>query len=288
MKNIHFIIKKHKRLEFKESYKIVKDFIVKRLNFFGIYNIDFVNDDELVSKILSSDLVEKYVVVLDILNPIVDIDLVKEMLKSLKSTKAKHAICDGAIPGTQVEYIIAPKIIDLPDLSDSNGIALVRWFSQDIYNNQFNLYKYKRLKMFLSLVNKVVNLHTLSIDNLIDKLSEDDIFKSLVAYGEDVDVYTYEKCPHCQGRIIPLQMQMSQPFCGYMPVNKPLYHECEKCGLVVMSPYVDKDKTYKIYDLFDKQDFVATLNNPYTKDTARCDFSDFLSKLPNALSGLEK
>jgi len=280
MENIHFIIKKHKRLEFKKSQTIVEDFIIKRLNFFGISNIDFVENNEIAGKISDSDLVKRYVVVLDILNPIVDIDLVKEMLESLKSTKANYAICDGAIPGTQVEYIIAPEISSLPDLMDDKEITLVRWFSQDIYNNQFNLYKYKRLKMFLTLLNKVPNLHTLSIKNLLDKLNEDEIFKNLVAYGEEVDVYSYDKCPHCEGRIIPLQMQMSQPFCGYLPVNKPLYHECEKCGLVVMTPFVDPDKTSKIYDLFDKEDFVATLNNPYTKDTPRCDFSDFLGKLP--------
>jgi 2-polyprenyl-3-methyl-5-hydroxy-6-metoxy-1,4-benzoquinol methylase len=47
-----------------------------------------------------------------------------------------------------------------------------------------------------------------------------------------------------------------------------------------MSPFVDNGKTYKIYDVFDKQDFVATLNNPYNKEAPRCNFSDFIDKLP--------
>lgn len=76
-------------------------------------------------------------------------------------------------------------------------------------------------------------------------------------------------------------MQMSQPFCGYLPTNKPLYHECEECQLIVLSPYIEQNETYKIYDEFDKQDFVATLNNPYVAGLPRCDFSDFSSKLPS-------
>ncbi len=279
MKNIHFLVKKNSRLDFQDSEKSVMDFIIKRLEFFGIKNISFITNDNLADKIAEIATSKEYIVVLDILNPIVDLDLVKKMIRSLESTEAKYAVSDGAIPGTQVEYILAPGMNVLPDLNHKNRV-LVRSFSQNIYNNQFNLYKFKRLKMFLFILNSIGDLHTLSIETFINKLSEDAIFKRLAAFGEEVEVYTYNKCPHCQGEITPLKMQMSQPFCGYLPLNHPLYHECEKCGLIVLSPYVDQNTTFKIYDTFDKQDFVATLNNPYCDGAPRCDFTDFINKLP--------
>jgi 2-polyprenyl-3-methyl-5-hydroxy-6-metoxy-1,4-benzoquinol methylase len=75
---------------------------------------------------------------------------------------------------------------------------------------------------------------------------------------------------------------MSQPFCGYLPAERPMYHECESCGLVVQSPSVHEDDVHAIYDKWDRQDFVASTNNPYTTDSIRCDFSLILPQLsPN-------
>lgn len=257
------------------------------MNFFNFTNIDFIDNDDIAAKILQISKENRYIVVIDILNPIVDIDLINKMIDSLEVTSKNYAICDGAIPGTQAEYIVAPKVNSSLDLQNSDEITLVRWFSQDSYNNQFNLYKYKRLKMFLALLNKVENLYTLSIKEIIDKLNDSDIFNSLVAYGEDIKLYEYTKCPHCKGRLISLHMNMSQPFCGYIPSSRALYHECEKCGLIVMSPYVDQNETAKIYDIYDKQDFAASLNNPYKVGTPRCDFSDFINILPKSVRTLD-
>jgi 2-polyprenyl-3-methyl-5-hydroxy-6-metoxy-1,4-benzoquinol methylase len=80
---------------------------------------------------------------------------------------------------------------------------------------------------------------------------------------------------------------MSQPFCGYLPASRPLYHECESCGLVVQSPSVHEDDVHTIYDKWDKQDFVASTNNPYTTDSIRCDFPKILPNLPAKTRSLD-
>lgn len=282
MENINFLVLKHSRLNFQGAERLVSNFITDRLKHFGANHFTFISRESLIEKIAASVTEKDYLVVLDIMNPIVDLDLVNQMVLSLNSTGAKYAIADGAIPGTQVEFILAPGVSMLPDLSDNNNtdVTVVRWFSQDMHNNQFNLYKYKRLKMFLFLIKNIKDVAVLDISSFINRLSADSIFDKLAAFGEAVKVHFYKKCPHCQGRIIPLPMKMSQAFCGYLPVSRPLYHECEKCGLIVISPYVDENETSRLYDVFDKQDFVVTLNDPYHKGAPRCGFTDFIDKLP--------
>ncbi|HBM15426.1 MAG TPA: hypothetical protein DD381_03645 [Lentisphaeria bacterium] len=284
MVNINFLVIKHSRLDFQSTEKLVMEFVTKRLKHFGVNQVVFISRDDLSTAIKAAATEKDYLVILDIMNPIVDWDLLKQMIESLNATGAKYAVSDGAIPGTQVECILAPGVSEWRDVTCDNSDAVVvfRWFSQDQHNNQFNLYKYKRLKMFLFLIKNIENMHALDIDSLIQKLSDDEVFNRLAAFCEDVQVHIYKECPHCKGRIIPLPMRMSQPFCGYLPIARPLYHECEKCGLIVISPYVAQDHTAKLYDAFDKQDFVVTLNNPYQQGTPRCDFSDFIRQLPQS------
>jgi hypothetical protein len=86
--------------------------------------------------------------------------------------------------------------------------------------------------MFLFLLEHIKNMHTLNIDSFFESLTKDDIFEKLAAFGEDVKIHFHKDCPHCKGGLTPLAMRMSQPFCGYLPISRPLYHECEKCGLV--------------------------------------------------------
>lgn len=44
---------------------------------------------------------------------------------------------------------------------------------------------------------------------------------------------------------------------------------------------------HQIYDKWDKQDFVASTNNPYTSESVRCDFSRILSYLPKKVRSLD-
>lgn len=288
MKNINFIVLEHPRLDFLNTKTTVEEFVTNRLQHAGIKNIYFLNRDELQNKINEIKNNSDYLAVLDILNPIVDFELVERMVERLKATGSKVAFADGAIPGTQVEYILAPNVSKIPNSNERNKDSVfIRWFAQDKYNNQFNLYKYKRLKMFLFLLKTIPNMHTLSIDSFIERISQDDIFEKMASFGEDVKVYYYENCPHCKSGLTPLPLRMSQPLGGYLPISRPLYHECEKCGLVVTSPYIDHCSTEVIYDKFDKQDYVVSHTNMYYENSVRCNFSEFVEKLPKKARSLD-
>lgn len=283
---VRFVIVTHPRLDFRNAKSPVADFVLRRIQFEGVSEIRFVEDMNSARTAVASMIDQSaagFIVISDIMNPIIDCDLVQSMIGCLERTDASLCLCDGAIPGTQVELVLnAARMQQLPeDLSDP-AVTTVRqrWFSQDRFNNQFNLYKYKRLKLFLCLLEHLDRMHEMSIEEFISTLESEKIFSMLAAFGEAVRLVRYERCPHCNGQLTPLPMRMSQPFCGYLPASRPLYHECEKCGLVVASPAVHEDDVPRVYDEFDKQDFVVSLNNPYDGNSPRCDFSAFEGHFP--------
>jgi len=50
---------------------------------------------------------------------------------------------------------------------------------------------------------------------------------------------------------------------------------------------VHENDVHKIYDKWDKQDFVASTNNPYTSESVRCDLSHILFSLPRKARTLD-
>jgi hypothetical protein len=232
-----------------------------------------------------------YIVVADVMNPFTDMTLVAGMTEVLARTNAPFCGCDGAVPGTEVRAVLSVAALRAEPFTlgmlDSGVGAKVRWETQTEHNNQLNLYKYKRLKLFLALNEMFDDLHRLSAPELLSRLSRDDAFALLAAFGDELRQISYASCPHCDGRLNPLVNTMSQPFCGYLPSSRPLYHECEFCGLVVQSPSVHEDDVHTIYDKWDKQDFVASTNNPYTSDSIRCDFAKILPHLPGSTRSLD-
>ena len=286
MQSIRFVVIRHPRLEFQNASSVVEGFVARRLEAAGVSDLRFADDIQSARNIVGEMIRQSraaYIVVSDIMNPLVDHDLVRAMIDCLGRNGADVCQCDGAIPGTQVEFVVdAGKLEHIPGEFKGSGLSMVhkRWTSQERHNNQFNLYKYKRLKLFLKLVERLDRMHEMTIDNFIHALEQDDIFNLLAAYGEDAKLVWHDNCPHCGGELSPLPMRMSQPFCGYLPNRRPLYHECERCALVIASPAVDEEDVPKIYDVFDKQDFVVSLNNPYNRESPRCDFSAFEKDLP--------
>jgi len=274
MKDINFIIINNDRLSFENSEVEVKQFINTRLTYFKAKTINFVDRNSLNKQIEVMSNETDYIAIVDIMNPIIDVDLITYARECLKSSKENAVKVEGAIPGTQFEYLLAPGVTSL------DQVLSIFYFSQDKYNNQFNLYKYKRLKMFLVLNKLINNMPEMNIDMLINKFCERDIFERIVSFGEEIEVKAYETCPCCGSKLIPLPMNMSQAFCGYIPNSRALYHKCIKCNLVVLSPYIDYDNNYLIYDKWDKQDFVVSSNNPYNSESRRCDFETFFDKLP--------
>jgi SAM-dependent methyltransferase len=275
--SLRFVVVRSPRLEFKGAADTVEQFILRRLRHAGIANVRFADSLDAALEDVRTTGGHGYVAIADVLNPMIDIELVRAMVAALATTGGAKCVSDGAVPGTQVQMVLDAR---RAGRSDDARVIVKRWDSQERHNNQFNLYKYKRLKMFLRLLPRVDRMHELSIDEFVQALEDDKTFLTLAAYGEDARMEWHDACPHCSGRIAPLSMRMSQPFCGFLPVTRPLYHECESCGLIVASPAVHPDDTHLLYDEFDKQDFVKSTNNPYDGSSPRCDFSSIIGDLP--------
>lgn len=280
--SLRFLIVRSTRLDFKGAAGIVEAFIERRLQAADVTDIQFVDSLDAAKASAQADVRTEYVAISDVLNPMIDLDLVREMVCSLQRTNAIQCASDGAVPGTQVYMVVRAGC-----LAEADHTIVQRWHSQEQHNNQFNLYKYKRLKLFLKLVAQVNRMHAMTIDEFVHALETDSIFFMLAGFGEDVRLQWHSQCPHCGGRISPLRMRMSQPFCGFLPVTRPLYHECEGCGLIAASPAVHREDTHRLYDEFDKQDFVASTNNPYDGSSPRCDFSSILGDLPERASMID-
>lgn len=293
MDNVTCFVIDNPRLDFKGYRKCVWDFIKKRLNYSGINEVISVKDRVEVEVRVNEALRCKsgFLAVIDIMNPILDIDLVAKMMGRILDNGSQICVPDGAIPGTQPDFVIktGSGMTFSYDGFTKGVIPHIkqRWYTQDTYNNQFNLYKYKRLKMFMGLVDIAPDLYRCGIDEVGSLLKEDWVFRHLISYFEHGTLTELGSCPHCKGDIQPLSPQMSQPFCGYLTPERPYYFECQKCGLISLSPVLSAASIASVYDEFDKEDFVLSLNDPYRTESARCDFSQIINLLPQATRCLD-
>lgn len=295
----YFCVAGNARLAFENASVMVESFVDTRLNQHAAPHAFSADWAALEAQV--RDLVQarpagiEYIVIHDIMNPFVDMELVLRMTDVLTRTHASACLCDGAVPGTEVRAVLSMEALcqgkdtasfSLASLAGADA-AMVRWETQSQYNNQLNLYKYKRLKLFMALQGAIDGMATMPVPELIGSLSSDVVFPLLASFGDALRQISYTACPHCHGRLNALHNTMSQPFCGYLPSDRPIYHECESCGLVVQSPSVHEDDVHVIYDRWDKQDFIASTNNPYTSDSIRCDFTKILPMLPRQTRSLD-
>lgn len=284
------IVFSHSRLAFKQSSSIIHDFHRRRLEQSAVDEIVVLESDALISECYR-DFRSRvdYLVVVDALNPLIDLELLEEMLSRLKQSTLGSCYSDGAIPGTQVEHVVKTKSFETWeqfDLQANEGLR-VRWSTQQTHNNQFNLYKYKRLKMFLGLLAKYPDLHLVKIPTLCKDLTEPELFEFLLSYAESLPLSKHESCPHCGSGLTALLPEVCQPLLGYVSPAVPYYHECNQCRLIVLSPYPEKESLAQIYDEFDTQDFVVSENNPYKANSPRVLIDEICSLLPSALSCLD-
>lgn len=298
----HFCVVGNARLAFSDSRSQVESFVTARLQHYSVGFHEFVADwgvlDARVDELCRDRTGRvEYIVIVDVMSPVIDMELVSHMTGVLGRNGAPFSVCEGPVPGTEVRAVLSVANMQaaagdryqrfgLKDLEGERA-CIVRWETQSKYNNQLNLYKFKRLKLFLALSTKVGRLHEMAIAEVMATLSRDDVYALLASFGDDLRQVSHASCPHCDGRLNPLFNSMSQPFCGYLPSDRPLYHECESCGLVVQSPSVHEDDVHAIYDQWDKQDFVASTNNPYTDESVRCDLSKLLPMLPTKTRSLD-
>lgn len=279
----------HARLD-NERHEIVAGFIEKRLRHHGFDSIHTCANRESAQEITPSLLKQHPdgVAWIDVMNPIVDIELLEEMAKRLLASDADYCVSDGAIPGTQPDAVLSPRCTHFPiDLLVSPGKVQVHWGTQEKHNNQFNLYKYKRLKVFLGLNKLLPDLAEMTISNFCDALSRDDVFLKVLSYFTEGALISYDSCQHCGGSLDGLKPTMSQPMLGYLPSSRSYYFECRKCGLIQLSPALEENSLAELYDDFDSQDFVASTNNPYQPGSPRCDLRGIANLLGDHTASLD-
>lgn len=223
--------------------KLLQNFIEKRLKHFGYTSCSFI---ESLDEIKNCNC--EFIAVVNAANPFIDQVLFSKMVSLLEKYN-DYDICksDGSIPGTEPDFVIRTRV--WKDRKKSSlKCLIVHHDTQLRYNSQVNLRKFKRIKIFKDLVQRVDGLERLTIDELMSLFSSDDVFRRIMSCCEDVSLVDLTRCPYCQAEIQPLRATVSQPLIGFIPDTKPYYYQCVKCGLIVVSPTVKEEDTFKLYD----------------------------------------
>ena len=215
----------------------------------------------------------KFVLILDIMDPFLDFDLVKKSIEFSEKHKIKFLKPIGHVGGTGYSLLINKNLLEKKIKLENIQPHYFEHDTQEKYNNQFNLYKFKRLKIFLSLIKKNKLLYKYSIKEIISYLNKPDVYEFLMGITENVKLKKYKNCPHCKGSLKPIFNSLSQPMIGYVSSKYPHYHECFNCGLIVATPRISPECIHLIYDEWDKQDFSNSSNNPYKENSRRCNFN---------------
>lgn len=294
--NCAFVIIKNDRLDFENSFEKIYHFFQRKIDFLGVkkaFYLENINELQDFIKSYSDDLVD-YIVVIDIMSPFFDYQIISPMIDKISNSNSYKCISKGSIPGCDIKSVISlkrykeifnGKINEQDLLEDDFSVYFSDY--QKIYNNQLNLYKFKLLKLFLTLNSRIVDLHKYSVNELMALLDTKEYYELMISFGEDVKLYYHDECPHCKSKLDYLYNQVSQPICGYLSSRKPHYSECQNCGLVVASPYIDDKNIGMLYDKWDKQDFIVSTNNPFNSQSKRCDFSKIINVLPKKCNSLD-
>ena len=273
---IDILILNNKRLDFKNSKNFVNAFLKKRLKYFGLNNFKFINNENLHERIQESLKKSDYIFIWDVMNPFIDFELIKSVIKYSNHYKLNFLKPIGHVGGTGFDIFINNFNQKFENGLNINDISFefFEFDTQRKYNNQLNLYKYKRLKLFIKLVEKNENLFKSNIVEIFNYLDKKNVYEYLNGFAEKIKLEYYKKCPHCSGELHKLFNSQSQPMVGYVSSKYPHYSECKNCKLVLSTPRISPNDVHKIYDEWDKQDFVKSLNNPYNEKSRRCNFSN--------------
>lgn len=228
-----------------EVENLLRDFISKRLEYFGYKDYEFVND---LSEIAQCGC--EFAAVINMANPFVDRDLLDKMLFCIKEY-SQYEMCtsEGAVPGTEPDFVVRTGAWHHKGYESLSRLQ-IQHDTQLRYNCQLNLRKLKRIKIFKKIVGCIDGVEQLSIPELMSNLKSDQVFEKIISYCEDVPLQHLTKCPNCDGAIEPLKATSSQPMIGYIPDDKPYYYQCVNCKLVVLSPYVPAEQSFKLYDMY--------------------------------------
>lgn len=258
MKYLHFVIR-NERLNFKNSSAIVEEFIKARADHHQI-NVQFVNSE---SDIVFSG--TEINLVSDILQPFSDYEELRSVMTKYRDISWSELVIDGLVPGSGFKKIFRKQESDLVKTYYSS--------KQQSYNSQINIFKYKRLKVFLRLLEKIPSLSEYSVEQFMKKLNTPEISDFVLSYGESVYLQQLQSCPSCSNTSLQeLHYTDSQPLLGFTTNKTSFYTRCLGCELVFLNPMPAASEMFRFYDEFDREDFVVSTNNPYTSESLRGDF----------------
>lgn len=106
----HFCIAGNSRLAFKGAAARVEAFLATRLRHHSISH-DFCSDwtalEARVHALASAPPADiEHIVIVDVMNPFTDLDLVMRMTEVVSRTQLPFVRCDGAVPGTEVRAVL--------------------------------------------------------------------------------------------------------------------------------------------------------------------------------------
>jgi SAM-dependent methyltransferase len=259
----HFV-RRNPRLDFKESSKIIERFMSDRARHFGV-------DVEFCDQFPALTPKNQITVSSNIVNQFSDYDELKIVLKKYEGVQWSDLTIDGLVPGSQFDRVTSGQTV-------KDGSRTYFSEKQSSYNLQINIFKYKRLKVFLKLLEKYTEIKDLSVSGFADFLDKKEVFNLVAAYGEELRLVEFDRCPVCQSTgTQKLYSHDSQAFLGFMTKRSSTLERCLSCEVIYLNPAPHAEDIPKIYDEFDRQDFVASVNFPYDGKSLRGAFVSELS-----------
>jgi len=269
--SIFFVLKINKKLVSDKNFVKILKFELKRLNYFFPNSCWIDDQDNLLNKtdfkyekIISSKInftqflnsnINSKIFFIDMINPMIDIDIIKNLHEKIINSNTSFKII-GAIPGTSPELVtIGNNYENLfsNNRLKENKLKKIYFDSQRKHNTQFDLNRSLRVKIFSKLIDKIPSLHSLSINEFIEKLTNDEIFNFVLDYGEDVSSIEINECLICGSKeLLPLYLTTSQTMIGFLPNSLPLYYECQNCSLVLFRKQCDMDTISLFYDEYER------------------------------------
>ncbi len=188
-------------------------------------------------------------------NPMLDLNQIEKL--SLKDNEIVEI--HGGIPGTTPLFVTKYMNIKLK-INSKNWLLKIKpnktvyWNSQTFSNNQFDLNRPMRLKIFLKLLEKIPDLENLSILEFLKKLNSEKIFNFILDYAEDkIRTKPVKICPYCKHKDLKsLYFTTSQPMIGFLSNKKAVYLECQNCGLVSLRKQCLMKDLHLLYDDFER------------------------------------
>lgn len=257
-KNFFLIYFLNDRFSVNRYDDFLRNFLIKRASFFDV-GIEVCNsrtdaDLRLSEKFFSDSLTEN-IFLFSAVNPLFDVDLLDQALASVADVDSPLT-CEGAVPGTQFQSLF-PRGLDMTALNAEN--AVWRCHYQERINGQWDLRKYKRMKMFKRLVERFPQIIEMRTHDFRTFLEQDDVYEFCLAYGEDIKLEEKMTCPHCDAMGIGLETKISQPMQGFISPCRPTYKECQECGLVWQGRSIPFNQVGALYDEWDALDFCSAV-----------------------------